>query len=157
MLFIGADHRGYYLKEQIKKYLASKNIRYKDMGNTQYVPNDDFPDFAFKVAKEVVKKPTHRGILICGSGLGVAMAANKVRGARAAAVGNKEQAQITRTDNNANIITLSGDMISIQKARTIIDAFLKTKFSTAKRHRRRVEKIKSIEQGKWESKKKKRK
>lgn len=154
MLYIGADHRGYYLKEQIKKYLDGKKVAYKDMGNAKYEKEDDYADFALKVARAAARRPINRGILICGSGLGMSLAANKVRGTRAAAVASKLQAIAARRDNNANVIALSGDEMTIQRARSVIDAFLATKFSTAKRHRRRLDKVRAIEQGKWGPRKK---
>lgn len=152
MLYIGADHRGYYLKEQIKKYLDVKKILYKDLGNHEYQKDDDYPDFGYKVARAVLKHPKDRGLLICGTGQGIAMVANKLRGIRAAAIFSKKDAIHVRNENNANIMTLSGDDISIQKARTILDAFLETPFSLEKRHRRRVAKIILIEENKWKPK-----
>ncbi len=152
MLYIGADHRGYYLKEQIKKYLDSKKIVYKDMGSAEYKKDDDYPDIGYKVARVVAKRPKDRGILICGSGQGIAIVANKFRGVRAVTVFSKKDAAHVRSENNANIITLSGDDTSIQKARVIIDAFLATSFSLEKRHRRRVAKISLLEENKWKPK-----
>lgn len=154
MLYIGADHRGYYLKEQIKKYLDSKKTPYKDMGYAEYNKDDDYPDMAYLVGRLVGKRPINRGILICGSGFGVSIVANKFRGVRATVVSTPQQVKAARLDDNVNVISFAGDDMSIQKARAIIDVFLTSPFSLAKRHRRRVEKIRLIEEGKWPPKKK---
>ncbi len=152
MLYIGADHRGFYLKEQIKKYLDGKKISYKDMGNTEYNKDDDYPDFAYLVARLVLRSGGNRGILICGSGIGVAIVANKFRGIRAGCARTAQEIKCARNDDNINVLCLSGDEMSIQKVRAMIDPFLGIPFSLAKRHRRRIEKIRFIEEGKWKPK-----
>jgi len=140
-LFIGADHAGFGLKEKIKKYLDKKGIVYEDMGVHTLNPKDDYPDIAFLVAEKVAKHKNGRGILICGSGIGMTIAANKVRGIRAVAATDTFTATVAREDNDANIIGLRGRRFSAQKAKEIIDIWLTTPFSGIPRHKRRLRKI----------------
>lgn len=149
-IYLGADHAGFKLKEQIKKYLEKSCPReggegYKifDCGALKYNKKDDYPDFAEKVAKKVAKDGW--GILVCGSSHGVCIAANKLKGARAVAVSNVQDAKLTREHNDANILCLSGWNLTLEKAKKIINIWLKTEFSKEKRHKRRIEKIKKIE------------
>lgn len=138
-VYIGSDHAGFRLKQAVKKWLKS----YEDLGAFEYNKNDDYPVFAAKVGKKVAETNS-RGILICGSGHGVCIAANKVKGIRAAAVNNTFDAKITRQHNDANVLCLSGWKMSNAKARNIINVFLKTKFTNAARHKRRINLINKI-------------
>jgi ribose 5-phosphate isomerase B len=149
MLYIGADHAGFHLKERIKEYLVSAGISFNDLGNLVYDSADDYPDFAFKVAKKVGLKKDARGILFCGSAFGVAIAANKVKGIRAVPVHSVREAEFSRLHNDANILCLSGWHLSFGIAKKIVSAWLKAKFSRASRHVRRLKKIEMIERGKW--------
>lgn len=150
MIYIGADHAGYKLKEEIRKFLESKKIKYTDVG-TYSAESVDYPEYALKVAKAVSKcregssDPSARGILVCGSGIGVCIVANKVRGVRAGLVWNTRLAKKSREDDDTNVLCLSGWETTKKEAVEIIDVWLKTKFSRAARHRRRVKKIEVIE------------
>ena len=145
MIYLGADHGGFKLKQAIIQYLANLNLEYKDLGNLKFKKDDDYPEYAYQVAKAVAKGKGTKGILICGTSYGVCIAANKVKGARAVSVNNIQDAKFSREHNDANILCLSGWDSSIIKAKKIIKAWLNTKFSTHPRHRRRVNQIKQIE------------
>ena len=150
-IYLGSDHAGFQLKEKIKKWLDKKNIAYEDLGNFRYDKNDDYPDYAKKVAQKVVKDKTF-GILVCGSAEGMCIAANKVSGIRAVAPYSEIITKLAREHNDANIMCLSGGgtlkpikSMSIQKTVKLIDTFLGTRFSKVKRHQRRLSKIKKLE------------
>ena len=145
MIYLGADHRGYALKEKIKDWLLDWGQEYKDMGATELDPEDDYPDYARKVAEKVVAGDGHRGILICGSGIGVAVAANKVVGARAGTATNYEQVTAAVNDEDLNILALPGNFLNEPEAKEITKSFLEAKFSKAERHVRRLNKIKQLE------------
>ncbi|MCB9358423.1 RpiB/LacA/LacB family sugar-phosphate isomerase [Candidatus Woesearchaeota archaeon] len=141
MLYIGSDHAGFKEKELLKTWLEQKSIPFKDLGAVKFDPKDDYPDYAKKVAKAVVKSPKNRGILVCGSGFGMAIAANKVKGARAVAAYDNYTAKMSRQDDDANILTLRGRGFPQKKIYGIVDVWLKTSFSKEARHHRRVRKI----------------
>lgn len=145
MLYLGGDHAGYKLKKEIKKYLDKKQIAYQDIGPLQLVPIDDYPDYGFKVAKKVAKNLENRGILICGSSVGVCIVANKVKGIRAGSVTDVELIKFARAHDDMNVLCLSGWNTPVSKAQKIIDAFLRTPFSGEARHIRRIHKITRIE------------
>jgi len=145
-IFIGADHRGFSLKEDIKSYLLSKSDEVIDMGTHELDLNDDYPDFAYPVAQEVMKDPANsRGILICGSAMGMDVVANKVRGMRATVAYSKFSAQHARQNDDILVITLAADVLKEREAQDIVDAFLTTPFSGEERHIRRLQKIAEIE------------
>ena len=148
MIYIGADHRGYDLKNNIINIFKQKAINYLDCGNTILDLDDDYPDFAFivgeNVAKDKVLNKDSIGILICRSGEGMTIAANKVKGIRAALCHNIESAHLSREDNNANILVLDC-LSSIDVVLHITEEFVNTEFSTAPRHLRRVLKITNYE------------
>jgi len=145
MIYLGADHAGFDLKKILKKYLDEKNIPNKDLGNLKLKINDDYPDFAKKVAEKVAEKKGALGILICGSGNGICMAANKVKGIRAALAYNEYSARMAKQDEDANIICLAGRVLKPAEAKKIVDIWLKEKKSPAKRHERRIKKIQKLE------------
>ena len=145
MIYLGADHAGFKLKEQIKKYLQTQKLKFQDLGNFKFVKDDDYPEFGFKVAKAVAKNPQNRGILICGSSFGVCIVANKVKGIRAVSICNIKDAKLSREHNDANVLCLSGWDLKSEKAKKIINIWLRTKFSKAKRHLRRIAIIKRYE------------
>ena len=146
MLYLGADHRGYYLKENIKEFLNSKKIKFQDLGNFVYDKNDDYPDFAKLVAEKISQKPkVNFGILICGSGQGVCIVANKYSQVRAALCLSSWMAQKARQDNDINVLCLAADVTDPQTAFRIIKTFLKTENSQDKRYQRRLKKITQIE------------
>jgi ribose 5-phosphate isomerase B len=143
-IYLGADHAGFELKEKIKIWLVRKGIPYGDLGNQELNPNDDYPDYAIKVARRVAREKT-LGILICGSAQGMCIAANKIKGARAAVPFSLKEARLSRWDNDANILCLSGWYYHFHKATKLIDIFLNTEFSDIERHIRRVKKVKGID------------
>jgi ribose 5-phosphate isomerase B len=143
-VFVGADHRGYYLKEKIKKELREGGWSVTDVGNQKYDKEDDYTDISIELAEKVVQNKA-LGILICGSGVGVCIAANKVIGARAGTVLNKQQARKAREDDDANILCLSADWIDEKLNMKIVKEFLETVFSSEERHIRRLLKIKKYE------------
>ena len=145
MIYLGADHGGYQLKEKIKAYLAENNIEYEDLGANSFNPEDDYPDFIIPVAKKVALSPQSLGIVIGRSGNGEAIAANKINGVRAAVCVNLEMAKKAREHNDANILSLGADYISEDEAKQIVKVFIDTPFSNEERHVRRIEKIKKIE------------
>ena len=138
-IFISSDHAGYKLKEQIKLHLSKKKISFKDMGpyNDDRV---DYPDFAHKVAKKVKTNKNNFGILICGSGMGMNIAANRHKNIRAAQCFNLKSTKLSRLHNDANIITLGSRLITKKNALKFVSVFLNTKFDGG-RHLRRVKKI----------------
>lgn len=146
-IYIGADHRGFQLKEDLKKYLTEQGHAVADLGNSQYDKNDDYPDFAKLVAEKVSVAPEEsRGILICGSGAGVAIVANKFQNVRAALAVSPKHAFMLRNDEDVNVLTLSAEFTNFDRAKETVDTFLRTPFSAEPRHRRRVEKIQKLEQ-----------
>ena len=151
-LYLGADHAGFALKEHLKKFLERKGYTVVDVGAKKLIKTDDYPDYAKKVAKKVQKDGM--GILCCGSAEGVCIAANKVKGIRAVAVRNVQLAKLSREHNDANVLCLAGGKmvkpapgltLSNKTAEQITLAWLKTPFSKAKRHVRRVNKIKRMD------------
>lgn len=136
---IGADHAGFELKEELKKHLISKGFEVADHG-CYSLESIDYADFAHPVAEEVESNEGMLGILICGSGNGINMTANKHQGIRSALCWNKEIAQLAREHNNANIIALPARFISVEEAKEMVDVFMETPFEGG-RHERRVNKI----------------
>lgn len=142
-IFIGSDHGGFKLKEEIKEYLEELNYEYEDIG-TENKESCDYPDFAYKVAKKVAETKG-RGIVICGTGIGVSMAANKVKGIRAALAFNEYTAKMSREHNNSNVLCLGERTTKEALAKKIVKVWLDTKFSKEERHHRRVDKIMKLE------------
>lgn len=140
---IGADHAGYALKELIKGRLAATVDQVADVGTDGDAPVD-YPDFAAAVGALVASGRCDRGILVCGTGIGMAMAANKVHGVRAAAVGDLESARLCREHNDANVLTLGARLTAPDLASAIVHTFLETPFAGG-RHQRRVDKIMAVE------------
>ncbi|PKQ65424.1 ribose 5-phosphate isomerase B [Raineya orbicola] len=139
LIAIGADHAGFAYKEAIKENLLQKGFQVKDFG-THSTESVDYPDFAHPVALSVESGECKRGILICGSGNGVAMTANKHAQIRAALCWNEEIAQLARLHNDANVICLPARFVSIDEALKMVETFLKTDFEGG-RHENRVKKI----------------
>lgn len=136
-VIIASDHAGFKLKERIKKYLEREKIEYSDLGTDSLNPVD-YPDFAIKVAEEVVKDKNSRGILICGTGTGMTIAANKVKGIRAVAAYDAYSAKMSRVDNDTNVLGLRGRFFPFEKIKKIINVWLNTPFSGESRHRKRI-------------------
>lgn len=145
MIYLGTDHGGFQLKEEIKNWLIKNNTEVQDLGAHSFDPSDDYPDFIIPVAEKVAADPQSLGIIIGRSGNGEAIAANKVKGVRAALCLNEEMARKGREHNNANILSLGADYITQDEAQKIVTVFIKTSFSNEERHIRRIEKIKAIE------------
>lgn len=140
MIAIACDHGGFAYKQIIMQHLADRQLEYRDFGS--YTPDScDYPDYAQPVAKAVASGECEKGILICGTGIGMSIAANKVRGIRAAVCGDAFSAQATREHNDANILCMGARVISEAKALEITDIFLDTPFSGDERHSRRISKI----------------
>jgi len=140
---IASDHAGFELKEKIKKQLEELGYKCKDFG-TNSNESVDYPDYALKVAESVAKKDYERGILICGSGIGMCMVANKIPGVRAALCHNVETARLSREHNDANVLTFGARMIDENTAKEMVRVWLKTDF-LGERHLRRINKIRDIE------------
>ena len=136
---IGADHAGYEYKEQIKAYLQTAGWTVNDKG-THSLDSTDYPDYAHPVALDVARGESTAGILICGSGIGVSITANRHAGVRAALCWNKEVAGLCRQHNNANVLCMPARFVSIEEAKEMVDTFLATAFEGG-RHERRVEKM----------------
>lgn len=141
---LGSDHGGYELKEHIKRFLEEKNIEYVDYG-TNSTESVDYPDFGHKVAIAIKEGECDRGIVCCGTGIGISISANKVPGVRCALVSDCYSARMSREHNDANILALGGRVVGKDLALEIVDIWLKTEFQGG-RHERRVNKIKEIEE-----------
>ena len=140
MLAIGSDHGGYALKQAIMKHLEARGLSYKDYG-TYSEASCDYPDFGRAVALAVANGEAEYGIIICGTGIGISITANKVPGIRAALCGDCFSAEATRSHNDANVLALGARVVGEGLAIKIVDTFLDTPFSNAERHIRRIQKI----------------
>ena len=142
-IVLGADHAGFALKEKLRQYLVSQGYAVDDQGaaSTESV---DYPDYAEKVARRVASHQADWGVLVCGTGLGMAISANKVPGIRAATCNDTLSAHFARAHNDANVLTLGAGLIGPALAKQIVDAWLSTEFGGG-RHAKRVEKIMAIE------------
>ncbi len=143
-IFIGADHGGYSLKEKLIEKLRNKGFAVEDIGYKEYDPGDDFPDIAFKLGEKVVFEKA-RGILICSSGIGMSIAANKVKGVRAGLCTSIKQARLGRSDSDINVLCLANKLVSMDKNLKIVNKFINTVFSSDERFIRRIKKIKNYE------------
>lgn len=144
-IFIAADHRGFELKNKIIEYLHEKNIRIEDLGNYQYEPQDDYPKFAQKVAQAVLQNPQmYLGIVICGSGVGVSIVANRFPGIRCAIGFKKEQVAHARENDHVNTLALPSDYIDFEKTKELIDTFLETKTKQEEKYLRRINELDQI-------------
>ncbi|MEX0597352.1 MAG: RpiB/LacA/LacB family sugar-phosphate isomerase [Candidatus Paceibacterota bacterium] len=143
-IYIGSDHRGFELKQAIISFLETKNLQVVDCGNSVYDPNDDYPDYASDVAKRVAEDTNSLGIVICGTGVGVSIVANKIPGARAALLNSIETTAIARAHNHINILALSS-ALSVELIPDMVVTFIETEPSYQDRHIRRLSKIKELE------------
>lgn len=142
---IGADHAGYELKQTIADYLRAEGHEVLDQGTGGAAPVD-YPDFADAVAQVLLRGAAERGVLICGSGVGASVAANKIPGIRAGLCHDTYSARQGVEHDDMNLLVLGARVIGVELARALVDSFLAARFSGAERHRRRLEKIKSLEQ-----------
>ena len=138
---IGNDHHGVDVKKKIINYLEKRNIDYINFG-TDTKDNVDYIDYARKVCKSIQNKECDLGILICGTGIGMSIAANKFKSIRCGKVNNEEEARLTKEHNMANVMALSEKIENLEK---VLDAYINTEYSKEERHKRRVEEIKEIE------------
>ncbi len=145
MIALGSDHGGFALKEEIKKYLTEKGVPFTDLG-THSEESCDYPEFAEKGCRSVRSGESEKGILCCGTGIGMSMAANKIRGIRCALCSDGYSAEMTRRHNDANVLALGGRVIGPGLALEIVEIFLRTPFEGG-RHARRVGKVMALEEG----------
>lgn len=146
MLYLGADHRGFLLKESLRAYLSKQEYEVEDLGAFEFNIDDDYPDFAAAVAAKIAEAPSfNRGILICGSGHGTDMVANKFKGVRAALCFNRKVAAQSREHEDANILVLASDWLKESEAKDIVAVWLEVQFLGEERHIRRLKKITDIE------------
>jgi len=144
MIFLAADHRGFMLKEKIKTWLKEWGYDYEDMGAFELDPSDDYPVYAKKVAESMVELDD-RGIIVCGSGVGVDEVANKFDGIRSGLAISKEQVHSARNDDNINVLALASEFTSEEDAEEIVRVFLETEFADEERFNRRLDQIGEIE------------
>jgi RpiB/LacA/LacB family sugar-phosphate isomerase len=142
---IGSDHAGFELKESVKKILKEKGYEYEDLGAEKLDPQDDYNEYGQKVANGVASGKYDRGILVCGTGMGMTMVANKVPGIRATACYDTNMARMSRLHNDSNVLTLGGRLTEKEQASDIVTVWLETPFSEEERHKRRLKKIKNME------------
>ncbi len=148
IIYLGADHRGFALKESLKAYLTDGGYEVIDLGNDIREDGDDYPDFAAAVAGAVSDNPFEdRGIVICGSGVGVDIVANKFIDIRSALAGSVEQIRAARTDDDVNILSLAADFVDESAAKDIAKEFIEVQYDGAEQHQRRIDKITELELG----------
>lgn len=145
-IFVGADHRGFELKEKIKTWLAEWKYEFEDEGAHQLDPDDDYTTYASRVAIKVSENPESLGILSCGSGVGVDITANKFDGARASVAISSPQIAAGRHDDNMNILVLAADYLDEHQVKRILRAFLETEYKPKERYENRLRDIKIIEE-----------
>jgi ribose 5-phosphate isomerase B len=143
-IFIGADHRGFKLKEIIKESLRDLGYQVTDLGSANYDKEDDYADIALNVGEKVAFENA-KGILICRSGVGVCVVANKVKGIRASLCTSEKMARLAREDDDANVLCLSAELVDEETNKLIAETFLETVFSSEERFIRRINKIKKYE------------
>ena len=144
ILYIGADHRGFQLKESIKELLKESGYTVNDMGAATYDEGDDYVDFAKYIGQKVDADSASKGILICGSGVGMDVAVNKFTNIRAAFAFSPDQAMASRTDNDANVLVLAADFTDEETAKKIVSIWLQTPFSGEERYKKRIEKLRDL-------------
>ncbi|MDD6692613.1 MAG: ribose 5-phosphate isomerase B [Lachnospiraceae bacterium] len=145
MIALASDHGGFALKEKVKAHLEAKGLEVKDFG-TYNTESCDYPDFGEKAARAVADASCEKGIVICTTGIGISIAANKVKGIRCGLCTSVTQARLTREHNDANMLAMGAGVTGENLAMDIVDTFLSTDFSHGERHARRVQKIAEIEQ-----------
>lgn len=146
MIYIGADHRGFDLKGKICKWLAGRNYEFEDMGAFEYDHDDDYFDYAFQVAEKISRNSKlHRGIVICASGVGVDIVANRFDGVRCGLGFAEDQVHAARRDDDINVLALPADNCDEELATKLTEKFLETSFASSDRYLRRLEKLKRFE------------
>lgn len=144
-IYLASDHGGYFYKEEIQKYLEKKGHDVVDIGNREYEEGDDYPDFVIPLAEKVAKDKKSYGVILGRSGNGEVIAANKVKGVRAILGLTVKLAKIAREHNDANVLSLGADHMTLEGAIDAVEVFLNTSFSNAERHVRRLEEIRKYE------------
>jgi len=144
-IYLGTDHAGFELKENIKSYLQQNGYKVEDCGAFSFDKNDDYPDFIAKAAINVSKNQDSKGIVFGKSGAGECIVANKIKGIRALLGFNQENVELSRLHNDTNVLSLGSAFVSLDKAKELVKIFLQTSFSNEERHKRRIDKIKKIE------------
>ncbi len=146
IIYIGADHRGFKLKETLKAYLVNSGYTVHDLGNEHYDENDDYPDFAIKVAEKVNEDPSNnKGVLLCGSGIGVDIVANKFKNVRSSLAFSPDQVYMAKNHDDTNVLSLPAAYLEDEEAKKIVSVWLQTPFSNEEGHKRRLDKIKKLE------------
>jgi ribose 5-phosphate isomerase B len=146
-IYLAADHNGFELKNLLRDWLAGLGYTVTDIGPDHFDKTDDYPDFGIELARAVSQDPSKRvGIAVCGSGVGMAVAADKVRGVRAGLIHDPDIAAAARRDDNINVLALGARYITLPVAQQVIQAWLGSSFAGAERHRRRIEKIRQYEE-----------
>lgn len=140
MIYIASDHGGFDIKCELVTFLSSNGYKYTDLG-TDSSDSVDYPEYAHRLCKKVLEKDESHGILICGTGIGMSMVANRHQGIRAALCTSEYEAKMSKEHNNANVLCLGGRVVGCDLAKSIVKTWLESKFSEEKRHVRRVEKI----------------
>jgi ribose 5-phosphate isomerase B len=144
-IVIGADHGGFALKEELKEYLKKKSIEITDVGNLRYDKDDDYPDFAIDVARAVSTGECEKGIVICGSGVGACIAANKIKNVRACVCHDVYSAHQGVEHDAMNVLCLGGRIIEAEAAKGLVDSFISAVYTGEERHNRRLAKVKQLE------------
>ncbi|MGI5827700.1 MAG: RpiB/LacA/LacB family sugar-phosphate isomerase [Patescibacteria group bacterium] len=145
MLYLATDHRGLKRKNQLKTWLTTKKIPFKDLGAYEYNADDDYPDYAYKVAQKVLEDKKGKGVVFCGSGAGICVAANKVKGIRCSLGFNHQQVKSFVEDDDINVLAIAADYTTKFKVFQLVKTFLAAEFKNEKRHIRRLEKIMQLE------------
>jgi len=144
-IYLGTDHAGFEFKEKIKDYLNENQYEVIDCGALAFDPNDDYPDFISKVGENVAEEIGSFGIVLGKSGAGECIVANKFKNVRAFLAVNEQNVKLAREHNDANVISIGSEIISLDQAKKLIELFLKTPFSNEERHIRRINKIRELE------------
>lgn len=144
-LYLGADHRGFATKESLKPWLAEQGVEVIDVGAEQLTAGDDYVDYAEAVGRHTAADSASRGIVVCGSGVGVDMVANKIPGIRSGLGIAEDQVIAARKDDDINVLAIAADYTLPEEVKKMVNAFLKTAFSVEERHRKRLEKVQQLE------------
>jgi len=143
MLFLATDHRGLKLKNQLKDWLVAKKILFKDLGAYEYLPEVDYPDYAKLLCEKILDDKENRGVIFCGSGAGVSIACNKIKGIRSAIGFNHTQVQSFTSHDHVNVLAIAADYTTKFKCFQLVKSFLKTKFNQEEKYIKRLQKIES--------------
>jgi ribose 5-phosphate isomerase B len=146
VVYVGADHRGFALKNQLVNWLILEKINVEDVGAHQFDPDDDYPDIAQKLAQRVVSDSNSVGVVLCGSGVGVTVAANKVDGVRAGLALSQSEVAHARSADDINVLAISAEAVTLEEAKRLVQTFLVTPFNSQKRYVRRLQKIAKMEE-----------